>query len=625
MSWVDSEVKYNTHISWVHAGVGEGKSTIAQEICMTLEKKKRLAGSYFWSRSQDERSRWQPVAPTLAFQVAAAIVGTGASIEKVLKEEPDLLRSYISLANQMDKLVYGPCQAVLCKKTLASTVIKTTKAPYIIVLDGFDQCYDQEQLFDLLDRARKFFIENPKIPLRFIIFGRINSNSALQADSYDVGLFDLAQYSPKEDVSTFVKASLPQHSQEEIKSVEALAQGSFAVAVPLVQWILEVGTEAFPLHSAQLDKFYADVLARGSDLAHSSDIISAFTLLKRPLTVVGLSKFLGISPYEVITYLTAIAPLIHIPGRDDDIPLFFFNEGVRDYLLDEARSQSHHIDQFVLKSVVYRNLDLTIVHYEGLSEDKWMLPLDRSIVQCILEWPVHLDLVEEADPTFEVTNFDGRYTQILSRIQFLPLFPEVMAILALMGAHSRDQDVQVIHILTILQVPLGDIELILHGLAPLVAVGRGAANRIAGTISMSNKCSFRHESIREFLLDSTRSHGLSIAPAQYTFLSQRFLEIVFAVPIMLVNDRTFFATWPKYITMAIDRDPMYDLDSLEEPFKLLPPSQAARVVATQAWRDALALVLEPPEMEMLHKNVIEAIDAIKAKVRASSEIVEGVL
>lgn len=621
MAWTShtSDFMKDNYICWLHGGAGEGKSAIAQEICMKLEKKKRLAGSYFWSRTSDERNTWQPVAPTLALQVAAAIPGTGEVIEKVLKEEPNLLRSYISLANQVDKLVYGPCKAVLCgKKSLASTIMKSGQSPYIIVLDGIDGCYDQDQLFDFLDRARKFFRENPKIPLRLLICGRISAQFALQAATQEIGLLDLALFSPKQDVAAFIRSALSKHSEEVIKAVETISQASFAVAVPLVEYILEPNSDALPLDPRRLDKFYARILARGSDLPHSSDILSAFTLLQSPLSITTLAKFLGISTYEVNSYLNVISPILLVPGGDDVVPLLFFHEGVRDFLIDETRSQSYHIDSFVLRSVVYRYLDLTIVHYESLSEDQWMIPMEQIITQCILTWPTHLDLVKEADPTFDVTGFDSRYAQVLSRIQFLPLFPEVLAILALMGANAPDRCVQVIHILAILQVPLGDIELILHGLAPLVAVGRGAANRVAGSISMSNRCSFRHESIREFLLDPSRSHGLSIAPAQYTYLAMRFMEIVFSVPVMFVNDRTFFATWPKYVAMAVEKDPAYDLDALEEPFRPLPPSQRARVVATQAWKDALAIVLEPHEIETLKRNVAEAIGVIRGKVSFSN-------
>ncbi|KAJ3522770.1 hypothetical protein NMY22_g11744 [Coprinellus aureogranulatus] len=629
ISWASSsDFSKETHICWLYGGSGEGKSTIAQDICVKLEKKKRLVGSFFWSREsgEEERGTWKSVAPTLGSQVAQAIPGTGEIIEQVLKDEPNLLQSYISLANQIDKLVYGPCKAVLCKKTLAKSIVNlTAQTPYVIVLDGIDACYDQDQLFDFVDRARKFFVENPKIPLRILICGRINAQFALQASTREISLIDLAQHSPKEDVAAYIRSSLAggKHTEANVKAVEGIAKGSLAVAVPLVEYILEQpNAEAFPLDQPHLDKFYAHILARGSDLPHSSDILSAFTLLKSQLTVTGLAKFLGISTYEVLAYLTAVSPILLIPGKDDDIPLSFFHEGVRDFLLDETRSQAHHIDEYVLRSVVYRYLDLVIVHYEGLSEDRWMLPMEQTITQCILEWPIHLDLVREADPSFDVTGFDSRYTQILSRIQFLPLFPEVLAILGLMGANSLEGDVQVIHILTILQVPLSDIELILHGLAQLVAVGKGAANRTAGSITMSNRCSFRHPSIRDFLLDPQRSHGLSIAPAQYTFLSQRFMDIAFSVPVMMVNDRTFFVWWPKYLSMAIEKDAAYDLDGVEETFKLVPPSLRARIVATQAWQDALALVLESWELDALKANVGEAVEVIKRRVPTAFDGIE---
>ncbi|KAJ2924339.1 hypothetical protein H1R20_g12755, partial [Candolleomyces eurysporus] len=540
-----------------------------------------------------------------------------ASIDATLKGEPDLLSPFVSVTMQMQRLVYDPVKAATKRVNLIKSFAKTS---YVIVLDAIDECEAWEQVVDFLDQAVKIFKENPGLPLRFLITGRIEDHLQLRVDANRIQTIDLAQNTTKEDLTLYIQSlfGTPNWpSPTELNSLAEKSKGSFAAAKGLVGFIqgalinfddltpaqrlqLVLGTD-----SQNLDTFYARILTDSQELPYFMDVLSAIALLKTPLSIPAISHFLGIFEYEVIAVLSSIPTLVTIPGRNN-APITFSHESLREFLLDEQRSVPFHVRTDVLKEMAYKFLDVALVHYENLSEIQWMLPLDESIPEAIVQWPKNLDLILETDPSFDLSGFDSRYRQILTRMQIMPHFFNVIAIIAL-----SDNPVLFGDILSILQLDVEDVSLIIYGLTPILRRGQ---KKFSETISLADQCQFRHQSIRDFLLDPFKAEDLHISPTHYTHIAQRHLSIMFGLPHTFVTAKPFFVDWPKYLALAVQHDPLFDREVLQEPYDPVAPMRRA-IESLRGWRTAFTVELKADELASMLANVELAIHAIEMKVR----------
>ncbi|RXW13279.1 hypothetical protein EST38_g12572, partial [Candolleomyces aberdarensis] len=172
VAWADSTLLWNTHVLWLHGYVGCGKSAIALKIALIFEERKRLVGSFFFFRNTGDRSRMARFATTLACQLAAAIPEAAPFIEKALKTRPGLLQA--NLAAQLRHLVYEPFNAVAWSGRLLWTTF--LKGPFLIVVDGLDECEDRQDVGAFIDDMLDFFGKNPFVPLRFLITSRVEQH-----------------------------------------------------------------------------------------------------------------------------------------------------------------------------------------------------------------------------------------------------------------------------------------------------------------------------------------------------------------------------------------------------------------------------------------------------------------
>lgn len=603
-SWAESELVWNSHICWVTGAAGAGKSTIAQVVAETFEQKKKLAGSYFWSSTTDERSDALRLVMTLAYELATYIPKTAPHIRAVLSREPDLLNTNISLSTQLDKLVLNPCKAVFQKSSIMRS-LGALKGPFVFVLDGIDKCHDVPRTIDLLDCIIGFFGQNPTIPIRFLITGRIPGSLALCAVRQEVFQIDLSNFAPKEDVADFIMASLAQcpvnpPSAADIESLTTLSNGSFSVAAPLVQFILST---SLPLTNTRLDPFYSRVLAEAGDLPYFMDILSALTLLKTPMSISGLAGLLELPYHALAKVLNQLSGIVNVPPWDDK-PISFITTDVREFLLDQSRSHSFHVQLSFLRSVAFTSLDKIIAHLDRLSEDQWMLPLKGPVSIAVTEWAKHLELVREADPSFDMSGFDARWIWILSRFQVLPHFPSIIAMLAL-----AQEPLQVSDLCTVLNIGIPDISLLLYALGPLM----WRITKSPKTINLGDRVRFRHQAIIDFLIDKSRAQGLAVDPCQYTYIGQRYMDIVFGLH-SSSNNKSFVVNWPRILALAVREDGDFERVFVEEAFNPVTREQRAYLDSAQSWNDARTITLEAAEMELLRSNIQGAIQSVEQTV-----------
>ncbi|KAF6745656.1 hypothetical protein DFP72DRAFT_46912 [Ephemerocybe angulata] len=361
VDWVDSSLLLNdSHVMWLYGYVGCGKSAIAQAVAERYAGKKRLAASFFFFRGSGDRSRVARFAATVASQVAASIPSTASTIEAAAKAHAGLLDPSMSLGAQFKHLVYDPIDAI----KWAKMGLNMLKGPYLIVIDGLDECDDREEIASFIDHMLEFFRKNPRVPLRFLITSRVEEHLRTRLNSSSqVHLVSLVDHTSLDDIAAAMRASFDLAAKHDRiiasygnqwpipSDFDQLVQHtgcSFIFMATIIKFILEpAGDGLSPLDRLPLvlnidpglDGLYSQTLARSRHLHHFSDIIATIALVREPLSVIGLAELLNIETFKVVEVLVNLHAILQVPG-DDHTPVTLCHTSLRDFLLEECRSGS---------------------------------------------------------------------------------------------------------------------------------------------------------------------------------------------------------------------------------------------------------------------------------------------
>ncbi|RXW23674.1 hypothetical protein EST38_g2149 [Candolleomyces aberdarensis] len=369
-SWASSSVLIKRrHVLWLYGYAGCGKSAIAQEVCKRVHGGSRLLGSFFFYRNAGDRSSMGRLPNTLANQMATTIPETGSFIKDAIEAAPDLLGREadsgpgLSLTARIQGLVYDPFRAVVERRVFAKWSLST---PYLIVIDGLDECEDKEDVKAFLNCTLEFFEQNPQIPLRVLITSRIEQHIQPRLHVDGVLLKNLADHCSNNDIAAFmnivfqdaikgdpiilayIRENGAWPSPPDLHKLVEHIGGSFIFASTLVDFIFSPTSpndhstpmDRLPLAlniNPGLDALYSQTLSRSVGLPHFSNIISTLTLLAEPLPVIGIAELLELRVYEVVRVLLDLQAIIQVPGTDDG-PVTFCHTSLRDFLSSESRS-----------------------------------------------------------------------------------------------------------------------------------------------------------------------------------------------------------------------------------------------------------------------------------------------
>ncbi|RXW22409.1 hypothetical protein EST38_g3446 [Candolleomyces aberdarensis] len=351
------------HVYWLHGFAGCGKSAVSLKLADIFEQSGRFLASYFFFRNAGDRSTMKRFAVTLASQLASALPATVPFIEAALRTDPGLLSNCVSLTRQLERLVYKPFQAVMKGELLEKAL---AEGPFIIVIDGLDECEDRRGVEEFINHMLGFFDEHPTIPLRVFIASRVEQHIQACLETDGVFLGNLDSHSARDDIHKSVRESFQTVAKKDcvirayirargawpmwydLYKLVSHIDGSFVLASTIFKYIVQPATVEDPLTPMDrlpltlevtgLDGLYAQTLARSQHLPHFRNIISTIALLKRPLSIVEIADLLGIQAFEVVGVLLNLQAIIHVPGTDEKGEVTVCHTSLRDFLTTERRS-----------------------------------------------------------------------------------------------------------------------------------------------------------------------------------------------------------------------------------------------------------------------------------------------
>ncbi|RXW14861.1 hypothetical protein EST38_g10991 [Candolleomyces aberdarensis] len=308
-------------------------------------------------------------AVTVASQMAAVIPETVPFIEAALTKQPGLLKpGTLSLEFELQNLVFEPFTAAFnSSSTPPSSPGRTSPAtlPFLIVIDGLDECEDKEGMETFIDSTLEFFEANPTIPLRFFITTRIEQHIQDRLEVPEVILDNLDNHGSQHDIEIFVEAEFQREAKRN-RVIQAYIQqhgnwptpdhrhqlighirGSFIFASTLLKYILWnkgdglTPMERLPLAldmNPGLDGLYMQTLARVEHLPHFLGVISTITLTLFELSISELARLLQIKTFEVLHVLMNLQSIIQVPGTDTRGVVTLYHTSLYDFLGTESRS-----------------------------------------------------------------------------------------------------------------------------------------------------------------------------------------------------------------------------------------------------------------------------------------------
>jgi len=368
---------------WLYGGAGVGKSALAQTLSEKFQQEQKLGATFFFFRNEVSRNNGNTLIPTLVWQLVHTFNGLGPFVEQRIHANPDLFTKQHQ--TQIRELLVEPLLLKLRKELLPRLLGLSEDTPefrpWLIVVDGLDECKDQEIQCKLLLAIADAIPRIPH-PLRFLVTSRpephivrmFNHDRALQAitaDRYNLSDdpdadMDIRKFLEEEFGEICRSHCLSRHlppgwpDKRSIGLLVERSSGHFIYAVTVIRYIrserhrpddrLEIILRLLPPEGqeepyTQLDALYSLVF-RGVESHDELEKICLVLGIIYVATDTGLSLdvsysecstiegILGMKAGDVTLLLSPILSLVAIENEEVRI----LHKSLFDYLLDPTRS-----------------------------------------------------------------------------------------------------------------------------------------------------------------------------------------------------------------------------------------------------------------------------------------------
>ena len=352
-------------IYWLSGLAGTGKSAIARTIAERMFAEGRLGASFFCSRDFEDRSDLKFIFPTLAIQLAYKYTEFRSAFVQSVRSNPGISRG--SLYNQAEKLVVRPL-----RELATSTVI---------VIDGLDECKDDEPASAILSIIGQFVSQIPKV--KFFLAGRPERRIRegfrlpLMVELADIFVLHEVESSRDDsDIRRFFRSKLLEladrrgelgnwPTREHLDLLCERAAGSFIYATAAVKFIghgnndlrgrldrtlpshddnTHRGKDRFEANSV-LDSLYTSILQEGFGNGDPENdrkvrsVLGAVVLAVNPLSPSAIATLLEFDMEDVSTLLSSIPSLPSLPmlWGDTDCPAPPLHRSFADFIVDPTR------------------------------------------------------------------------------------------------------------------------------------------------------------------------------------------------------------------------------------------------------------------------------------------------
>jgi len=158
--WVNLVIEITAFIMWLYGAAGAGKSTIARTMAENLHSRQQLLATFFFSRADSTRNNIKSVIATLAYNITRSIPESYHIISTTIEKDPHIFQR--PFAHQFEQLILEPFHQLSQQGVVH---------PTIIVIDGLDECLNNEERTILLHAISRTAGQYSALP-KFLITSR---------------------------------------------------------------------------------------------------------------------------------------------------------------------------------------------------------------------------------------------------------------------------------------------------------------------------------------------------------------------------------------------------------------------------------------------------------------------
>jgi len=200
MSWIRGEICLEALILWLYSAAGAGKSAIVHALAEICQMEGHLLATFFFWKTAVEHNNIDRFVATIAYQIACAIPALRRAIETAVEADPMILKQSVDV--QLAKLIIEPIWH------LHSTGFDFKASPFVIIIDGLDECQGKDIQSGLVKSLAATFHDSP-LHIRILIASHSEvylqstfNLSPLQPHLSRLALSD--KYAAEEDIQRFL-------------------------------------------------------------------------------------------------------------------------------------------------------------------------------------------------------------------------------------------------------------------------------------------------------------------------------------------------------------------------------------------------------------------------------------
>jgi hypothetical protein len=381
-------------VCWLEGPAGSGKSTILHTIAKQCDDEERLAFSFFFSRGKADRSDTAKVIPTFAYQLAKSLPAIQPPLLHVLtKDNP--FAPHLRLRDQLKNLILDPILS-----------IRQTVLPMVVIIDGLDECSDENLLLQLI---HVLVDVTHYLPFRFLFASRPESRIRQTFESPLIKpkaiFLSLRDFQAHYDVCSYLQQELteihkqnyyimrgvphPWPSTEQLIALVEKSEGLFIYVSTLVKFVGD--RQGLPQEKLQLattahygvDPLYEQVLSQAKTWStHFSQVMGTIIYLHHPLSIHDLGQLLQLSSNHIRQALHGCQSIFVLPDIDQE-SILPYHASLKDFLGNVNRSNVHFLDPKIYHITILVNC-LQLI---GLAhENQGSQPLEYACQQ----WCYHM-------------------------------------------------------------------------------------------------------------------------------------------------------------------------------------------------------------------------------------------
>ncbi|KAF9260217.1 hypothetical protein L218DRAFT_618259 [Marasmius fiardii PR-910] len=363
-----------SHLYWLSAPLGVGKTTVAQTICEECTEKGICVASFFFSK-HPKRNVPSYLFLSIAYQLFSSLPELRGPISNTIRYKPDILEG--TLDWQFDELIIKPC------RELWATKGDRVFLPRVVVVIDALECIGRVDAQRVLTIIGDALAVSPWLPLQFLICSRPEPYIKDIFDSALIGLrvsrYTLRDDLSRRDIAGYLRQECrrirrddrfknilfptPWPTKNDVKTIAK--SGQFSYASSLVQYLeeeyslpyikLDIALGRIPpprpentFPFAPLDVLYRDVLSTHHERSHLLNVL-AVVILKtfKSYSVAEVEVMMNLEPGEIRLALSGMHSVLSIPKHPNlqisDIKVY--HDSFTDFLFDKSRSEDFYIDQ----------------------------------------------------------------------------------------------------------------------------------------------------------------------------------------------------------------------------------------------------------------------------------------